>query len=152
MLSSLKTGLWGSGMGRADSPASAMLSFIVVFAFLVKVFGVGPLPLLAGVGAAAGAYVRPRIGIVIVITAVLVAATAAHWWLLLLGAPVALGYFLIWRKEEGWTPLLPFTAPLLANVLAPIGLGLGLFGLPILSILIRPPMPYVDQTGKAHHD
>jgi len=127
----------GRGLGQADSPASAALAFIIVLAFLIKLTGPGPAALLGALAAGAATYYRPQIGIASVLALMLIAAGLSQWWLALIGIPMAVGYFYIWRNHEAFVPLLPFSAPLLAN-LAGGGLGLGLMFPFISGYLLAP--------------
>lgn len=126
LLGRISNGLWGGGLGRADAPVSALLAFIIIFSFLVKAIGFSPWPIVAGIVAAGFTFVKPRLGIAAVLASLVIAAGATYWWLILIAIPVAVAYLLAWKREEGYAPLLPFTAPLLANVGATSGFGLGL--------------------------
>ncbi len=129
----------GRGLGQADSPASAALAFVIVLAFLIKLTGEVPISFLGGLAAGVVTYYRPQIGIVLILTVMLIAAGLSQWWLALVGLPLAAGYYYVWRNHEAFAPLLPFSAPLLAN-LAGGGLGLGLM-FPFISGFLLAPLP-----------
>ena len=46
---------------------------------------------------------------------------------MILGLLAAIIYATVWRREAGYAPMLPFTAPLIANLGASAGFGMGLF-------------------------